>query len=188
MKKKIFIQILLIILILIIFFGVYQRYFKKIVDLNDPVLEQDSSKQDNNLINITYESVDNTGRKYIISAESGLINEKEPDLIFMTNVSAEIFLLDKSTIYIESQKAEYNSLNYDTKFQDNIKLEFKEHNVFCDNLNIFFKDNLLEAYNNLTYKNLNIIMTADKIELDLLTKNSKIFNYNENKVKIEKKN
>ena len=31
-------------------------------------------------------------------------------------------------------------------------------------------------------------MLADKIEIDLLTKNSKIFNFNERKVKIKKRN
>ena len=56
-----------------------------------------------------------------------------------------------------------------------------ENEIFCNNLNIFFKNNLLEAYNDLTYKNSDIIMIADKIEIDLLNKNSKIFNFNEDK-------
>ena len=144
--------------------------------------------KENNLINITYESIDTSGRKYIINADSGKFDEQEPDLIFMTNVNAKIILLDGSIIYINSLNAEYNTINYDTKFQKNIKLNFLEHNIFCNNLNIFFMDNLLEAYNDLTYKNLEIIMLADKIEIDLLTKNSKIFNFNEKKVKIKKRN
>ena len=106
----------------------------------------------------------------------------------MNNANAKIVLLDGSIIYIKSSNAEYNSLNYDNKFQKDVKLKFLEHNVFCNNLNIFFQDNLLEAYNDLTYKNLDIIMLADKIEIDLLTKNSKIFNFNESKVKIKKRN
>ncbi len=110
----------------------------------------------------------------------------------MSNVNAEIILQDGSIIYIESLNAEYNTSNYDTKFQKEVKLKFLEHNIFCNNLNIFlssdkfFKDNLLEAYNDLTYKNLDIIMLADKIEIDLLTKNTKIFNYKD-KVQIKKK-
>ena len=66
-------------------------------------------------------------------------------------------------------------------------MNFLEHDIFCNNLNIFFKNNLLEAYNDLTYKNLDIIMMADKIEIDLLTKNSKIFNLDEGKVEIKKR-
>ena len=79
-------------------------------------------------------------------------------------------------------------MSYDTKFYNEIKLNFLEHDIFCDNLNIFFKENLIEAFNNLNYKNLDIIMIADKIEIDLLTNNSKIYNFNENSVIIKNKN
>ena len=188
MKKKIFIQILLSVLILIIFFSIYQKYFKKTLVSDRSQIEEKEINQSNSLENITYDSVDREGRKYIVTAESGFFNEQEPDIVFMNNANAKIVLLDGSIIYIKSSTAEYNSLNYDTKFQKDVKLKFLEHNVFCNNLNIFFQDNLLEAYNDLTYKNLDIIMLADKIEIDLLTKNSKIFNFNESKVKIKKRN
>ena len=185
MRKKIFIQILLSVLILIIFFSIYQKYFKKTLVSDRSQIEEKEINQSNSLQNITYDSVDREGRKYIVTAESGFFNEQEPDIVFMNNANAKIVLLDGSIIYIKSSTAEYNSLNYDTKFQKDVKLKFLEHNVFCNNLNIFFQDNLLEAYNDLIYKNLDIIMLADKIEIDLLTKNSKIFNFDENKVEIK---
>ena len=187
MKNKIFIQAFLVFLIILIFFGVYLNYFKKVNEIDNLKVEKENFNKENSLINITYESIDATGKKYIINADSGKFDEQKPDLIFMTDVNAKIILLDGSIIYINSLNAEYNTVNYDTKFQNNIKLNFLEHNIFCNNLNIFFKDNLLEAYNDLTYKNLEIIMLADKIEIDLLTKNSKIFNFNEKKVKIKKR-
>ena len=187
MKNKIFIQAFLVFLIILIFFGVYLNYFKKVNEIDNLKVEKENFNKENSLINITYESIDATGKKYIINADSGKFDEQRPDLIFMTDVNAKIILLDGSVIYINSLNAEYNTVNYDTKFQNNIKLNFLEHNIFCNNLNIFFKDNLLEAYNDLTYKNLEIIMLADKIEIDLLTKNSKIFNFNEKKVKIKKR-
>ena len=186
MEKKIFIQILLSVLILIIFLGIYQRYFKKTSVLDVSLTKEEKIDQSESLVNITYDSVDKEGRKYIITAESGLFKEQEPDIIFMTNVNAKIILLDGDIIYIQSSNAEYNSLNSHTEFQKDVKLKFLEHNVICNNLNILFQDNLLEAYNDLTYKNLDIIMVADKIEIDLLTKNSKIFNFDESKVKIKR--
>ena len=188
MRKKIFIQILLSFLIILIFFIVYQKYFKKNYDLSGEKDRQEDFEKETGLLNIEYESIDNIGRKYIIKAESGIFDEKNPDLIYMTYVTAKIILVDKNIIYIKSAKAKYNTLDYDTKFEDNIRLKFLENDISCNNLNIFFKDNLLEAYNDLTYKNLDIIMLADKIELDLLTKNSKIFNFDEGKVHIKKRN
>ena len=185
MKKKIFIQFLLTLSVFLIFFSIYLIYFKNISEIETPISTQENENQENILINITYESIDSLGRKYIIKAESGMLDGEKPDLINMINVKAKIILLDNSTIYISSLKAEYNTVNYDTKFQGDIKLNFLENDIFCDNLNILFKDNLLEAYNDLIYKNLDIILRADKIEIDLLTKNSKIFNFDENKVEIK---
>ena len=57
----------------------------------------------------------------------------------MSNVRAKIILLDESTIYINSLEAEYNNVNYDTKFKKNINLKFLENEIFCNNLNIFLK-------------------------------------------------
>ena len=189
MKKKIFVQIFLILLILLIILITYQKYFKKDLSINKSAVEEKITIKEGNLLNnITYESIDNEGRKYIIESETGSFDENKSELIFMTNVSAKIILLDKSTIYINSNKAEYNNITYDTKFNEEVNLEYLEHSMFCNNLNVFFKDNLLEAYNDLTYENQDIVMFADKIEMDLLTKNSKIFKFDENKVKIETKN
>tara|TARA_B100000963_G_scaffold236428_1_gene206660 strand:+ start:1586 stop:2167 length:582 start_codon:yes stop_codon:yes gene_type:complete len=188
MRKKIFIQALLILSIIFIFLFVYLNYFKKADKVDILQVEERNIDQKNSLINITYESIDALGRKYVINAESGNFDEQKPDLIFMDDVKARIILLDGSIIHINSLYAEYNTVNYDTKFQKDIKLNFLEHNIFCNNLNIFFKDNLLEAYNDLTYKNQEIVMLADKMEINLLTKNLKIFNFNDGKVEIKKRN
>ncbi len=188
MRKETSIQIFLTILVLIILISIYQKYFKKEFDKNTAVIKKENTNEENNLINIVYESVDKEGRKYIITAETGNFKEEKPDLIYMTIVKAKIFLLDGSVIYIDSLNAEYNTMSYDTKFYNEIKLNFLEHNIFCNNLNIFFKDNLIEAFNDLNYKNLDIIMFADKIEIDLLTNNSKIYNFNENSVIIKNSN
>ena len=185
MRKETSIQIFLTILVLIILISIYQKYFKKEFDKNTAVIKEENTNEENNLINIVYESVDKEGRKYIITAETGNFKEEKPDLIYMTIVKAKIFLLDGSVIYIDSLNAEYNTMSYDTKFYNEVKLNFLEHNIFCNNLNIFFKDNLIEAFNDLNYKNLDIIMFADKIEIDLLTNNSKIYNFNENSVIIK---
>ena len=185
MRKEIAIQIFLTILVLIILIFVYQKYFKREFDENVAVNKDKNTNEENNLVNIVYESIDKEGRKYIITAETGNFKEEEPDLIYMTTVEAKIFLLDGSVIYIDSLNADYNTMNYDTKFYNKVKLNFLENNIFCNNLNIFLKDNLIEAFNDLNYKNLDIIMFADKIEIDLLTNNSKIYNFNENSVIIK---
>ncbi len=188
MRKEILIQVFLIILVLTILIFIYQKYFKKELSDNIDIKKNEITKAENNLINIEYESIDREGRRYIITAETGNFKEEKSELIFMTNVNAKIFLLDGSVIYVSSLNAEYNTLIYDTRFYEEVKMNFLEHNIVCENLNIFFNKNLIEAFNNLNYKNLDIIMLADKIEIDLLTKNSKIYNFNDNNIIIKNRN
>ena len=164
---------------------IYQKYLKEELDESVVINKDEITKTENNLINIEYESIDNEGRRYIITAETGNFKEEKSELIFMTNVSAKIFLLDGSIIYVSSLNAEYNTLIYNTKFYKEVNMKFLENHIFCENLNIFFNKNLIEAFNDLNYKNSDIIMLADKIEIDLLTKNSKIYNFDENNIIIK---
>ena len=92
MKNKIFIQAFLVFLIILIFFGVYLNYFKKVNKIDNLKVEKENFNKENSLINITYESIDATGKKYIINADSGKFDEQKPDLIFMTDVNAKIIL------------------------------------------------------------------------------------------------
>ena len=187
MRKEILIQIFLVTLVLVILIFIYQKYFKTELNNSAIINEEEIIKTENNLINIEYESIDREGRRYIITAETGNFKKENSELIFMTNVNAKIFLLDGSVIYVSSLNAEYNTQVYNTKFYNDVNMKFLEHHIFCENLNIFFDKNLIEAFNNLNYKNLDIIMLADKIEINLLTKNSKIYNFDENNIIIKKR-
>ena len=79
--------------------------------------------------------------------------------------------------------------NYDTKFYGNVIVVYTEHTITSDNLNLYFEKNLADILNNVVYKNLNTTLEADKIEIDLLTKNSNIYMNNKfEKIKIINKN
>ena len=191
MKKTVTIQIILFFFIIFISLFVYLKYFNqndpsKNIEINPSKLDDNS---ENNLIKkIEYESTDNKGRSYIIKSDTGLIDEKNPEIIFMKNVNAKITLKNLNTIYISALEAKYNIVTYETLFKKNVKLNFLDHKLKSDNLDLLFNDNVITAYNNLLYKNLNLSMNADKIEIDMLTKNAKIFNYDEKKVKIKSLN
>lgn len=182
MKKKIFFQIILLLLIFIISLSIYKKYFKQIEITQEKI--QKNVVSGNLINNITYKSSDNNGVTYIINSKTGTIDSNNPRLIFMMDVKSEITLNDGSKVYIQSQKAKYNNDNYNTEFQNNVRLDYLEHKMIADNINIYFDQNLLEALNNLTYKNSTMTLIADKIEIDLTTKNTKIFNFDNSEVKI----
>ena len=187
MRKKIFLQLFLLVLVLVISFLFFKIYFvdnKK--NVNNIKIEKDKmdiSNQENvNLIsNIKYTSEDKDGNTYQIISKYAKIKDDQLDLVFMQDVVGTIKLNNSSPIIISSDRAIYNKITYDTNFYINVLLTNNEHNITSDQLDLFFEKNLATVTNNITYKNLNTTLQADKIEIDLITKNSKIFMNNKTK-------
>ena len=193
MNSKTLIQVSLIILIFVISILFYKKYFSENPDkttvekkIETNVKIDDQKLPGNTIKDIIYTSEDETGNTYTIKAEYGEFSDKTSEIIFMKMVSAFIKLKDGSLITLISQNAKYNIVNNDTSFYDSVKLDYLNHDVNADNIDFFFKDGKLEAYNNLVYRNLDLNLIADKIEVDLMKKKSKIFMFNNKKVKIFK--
>ena len=194
MNSKTSIQIILAVIIFIISGIFYYKYFyKQSLDEGKnqkiEILEEEKSKLAGNIIkSINYNSEDKNGNIYFIESEYGEFSGEDENIIFMTKVKAIIKLSDGSIMNLESNNAKYNVSSNDTNFFNNVRLDYLDHSVNADNIDVFFKDGKLAAYSNLVYKNLNLDLFADKVEIDLISKNSKIFMYDNKKIKILKKN
>jgi len=191
--KKV-IQILIILLIILISYLVLNIYFfdKKDIsdlDLNENlVIEEDNLNLDNVMENLEYKSSDKSGNNYIIKAKKGKINLEKENLLILEDVYGEIKLVGKSTIYIYSNFAQYNRNNFDTKFYENVLVNFEDKRFNCDNLDLFFKDNFGSMYNNIIFVDENTQINADQVNMNLLNGdiNIKMFQ-EEKKIKILKK-
>jgi hypothetical protein len=185
MKKKIFLKIVLILSLIIITWFVYSEYFKKI-KINYPnqlILLQKLRKiavYNSNIIkDINYTSRDLKGNEYILIAKEGEIDLDNSDIIFLTDVTAYIKLVKNSElIVITSNYGKYNTINYDTIFSKNVKIDYVDNIITGDYLDFSMMKNLLIVSRNVVYKNLENTMKADVIELDTTTKDTKIFMYN----------
>ena len=191
--KKV-IQILIILLIILISYLVLNIYFfdKKDIsdlDLNENlVIEEDNLNLDNVMENLEYKSSDKSGNNYIIKAKKGKVNLEKENLLILEDVYGEIKLVGKSTIYIYSNFAQYNRNNFDTKFYQNVLVNFEDKRFNCDNLDLFFKDNFGSMYNNIVFVDENTQINADQVNMNLLNGdiNIKMFQ-EEKKIKILKK-
>ena len=188
MNKKIAFQITLFLLLLIIIFFFYYKYFflkESKINLAIQNLKIETFDSGNNVIkNIRYFSTDKQGNEYLIISEYGEISNKDANIILMKNVTSQINLFKKDTIYINSKFAEYNSLTFDTNFKEDVFLEYSEHKINSENMDLSFKKNFVQIYNNIIYKSPTNELFADKLEIDLLTKDSKIFMFNNEKIRI----
>ena len=180
MHNKTYIQISLFILIFILIVLTFNFYksdktkSKKISDNNKKiVLEQFEAF--NVMENLSYSSKDSFGNQYTINAKKGSFSLINKDVIFMTDVSAFINMNNSEPISIKADFAEYNNKNYDTFFKDNIFLSHLTHQITGEKLNLLFKKNLVTMSDNLIYKNIDTILYADKFEMNLITKDNKIF-------------
>jgi len=197
MYKKTAIQLLLILLLLFSIFFFYNEYNKKNTEVNfknDKIINKDNelnkSEGDFNLLkNIKYVSKDSSNNIYEIYAEEGRIDSDNPDITLMKNVKAYIFLNEEDVIEIFSKYANYNSLNYNTYFRENILVNYLSHKIKCEKLDISFESNMASFYEDLVYESEQMKMNADKLEIDLISKNSKLIMFDtEKKISIVNKN
>jgi len=188
MKKKIFLKIIIILSLIIITWFIYSEYFKRYKGkLSIPVnptseIERGDIYNSNIINDINYTSSDLKGNEYNIFAKEGEIDLNNSDIIFLTDVTAYIKLVKNSElIVITSDYGKYNSINYDTIFSKNVKIDYIDNIITGEYLDFSMINNLLIVSRNVIYKNLDNTMRADVIEINTTTKDTKIFMYNSNK-------
>jgi hypothetical protein len=180
MQKKILIQISLLLLVLLIILITFNKYFnnaQKYSTINKQNDEKKiSDKNRNNLIkNIYYVSNDSADNIYEIMSEIGEINTDNPSIIMMTDVIAKITFSNSEPVNITSKYAEYNNENYETTFTENVLVTYVDHKIKAERMRLSMEENLATMSKDIFYNNSDVELVADKVEIDLLTKDSKIF-------------
>ena len=191
MKKSTLLKTLLLSL-LILFTLAYFKFFKKneqlITEIVDRKNTESNAVNNSNIIkNINYTSKDLKGNEYTLIAKEGEIDLNNNGIIFLTDVTAHINLVKNSElITITSNYVKYNTVNYDTIFSKDVKIDYIDNIITSDYLDFSMMKNLLIISRNVVYKNLENTLIADVVELDTITKETKIFMFNSNKkVKIK---
>jgi LPS export ABC transporter protein LptC len=180
MNKKTGLQVILVLVIIIISFWFYLNYFTK--DFKNvkktPVIEKIDENQNNTstyINDVNYVSTDAKGNKYQITAKQAEIKVENSDIMFLTEIIAFIFIKDKDTIKITSNFGKYNTKNYDTIFSENVIVIYPGHKITGEYLDFSFLTNLGIFTTNVIYTGEKTNLFADKIEMNLATKDTKIF-------------
>ena len=177
MTKKIYIQLSLISVLLIISIYIFLKYFKKSNLENNLIVnkEQIINPSESLIVDLKYLSTDKDGNEYKIEAEKGNIDKNNPDIIYLENVNAIISLKESDYVLIKSKFAKYNTKNYDTLFNDSVSIDYGEHLLRSNFLDLSFKNSLVSMYDNVRYRSGISSLNADKAEIDILNKKTKIF-------------
>ena len=192
MKYLNFRFLILLIIISVSFFFIYSSFFKEEKKYQNSILEiEENNLTNSNIIkDIKYSSKDLKGNEYVILADEGEIDLVNSDIIFLKNVKAYINLIENNEmITVISKFGKYNTVNYNTIFSKNVKIEYQNNKIVSDYLDFSMKKSLLIISKNVVYTNPNNILKADVVELDTITKNTKIFMHNsKEKVNVQNRN
>ena len=191
MEKNKIIKIVFIFLILISIFLIYLKYSKNDSDsvLNETVIVEENVYSSNVIENVNYSTKDNDGNEYLITALKGEIDYANQNIIYLTDVRAEIKLNNSDNIVVVSDFGKYNADNFDTIFSINVIIKYLENKILSEYLDFSMNRNTMIISKNVIFSNFDNILEADVIEMNLKTKDTKIFMYEKNdQVNIKNKN
>ena len=142
------------------------------------IIENNSSEKNNQIKNLTkeieYITSNKNGDSFKIFAKYGETNIKDTNILDLKQVNGEIVSSKRSTIFLSSDLANYNYTNQNSKFYNNVKIKYDSIIITCDKLDLNMSDNIAVAYNNVILKDDKSTMKAQIITLDILTKDINI--------------
>ena len=180
MKKKNII-FFLIIFLLISSLIIFLKYSKEesVTKIEEEVLEE--PYKSNIMKDVSYSSKDAKGNEYIVNASIGEIDYDKPNIIYLTNVRAFIKLTNSNDVTITSDFGKYNTNNFDTIFSKNVIINYLDNKIVGEYLDFSIGRNSMIISRKVVYTNLENILKADVIEINITTKDTKIFMYKDNK-------
>ena len=180
MNKKTGLQALMVLIIILISLWFYLKYFtKNFEDVKETqVIEKIDENQNSTstyIEDINYVSTDTKGNKYQITAKQAEIKIENSDVMFLRDVVAFIYIKDSDKVKITSNFGKYKLKNYDTIFSENVILIYPGHKIIGKYLDFSFLNNLGTFTKNVVYTGEKTNLFADKIEINLTTRDTKIF-------------
>ena len=150
------------------------KNLEKKIDKKNNIKEIKKKEIKNLVKDVEYTSVDEKGNKFYLKAKSGKSNFNNKDILDLENVRGKVISEVRDTIYIVSDFAQYNSLNLNSKFYENVIINYQDKEIKCINFDINMETNKAIAYNNVIITDPKSEMKAGIVEFDLKTKNIEI--------------
>ena len=149
---------------------------RKNIELSEEKVESSNFMED-----VSYSAKDMRGNEYFLKAGEGTIDQNDNNYIFLKSVNAIINLQNYKLIEISSDFGKYNINNYDTIFSKNVIITYLNNKITGGYLDFSLDKNLMIISKNVILENNKSSLQADVIEVNIDTRDMKIFMYEENK-------
>jgi len=180
-KSKIYQILILVVIFLIVSFTYYYFYNNKNVNQSNNEIKNSIKNEFLNNTNgskiqdIFYISKDKDGNSYEIKSENAEIFQEDAYMLKLSKVSAIIKIEGSGIVKIYSGSAIYNKNNLNTYFYNNVRMDYNEHKITSEDIYMNFENKNIKVTGNVNYINDKSNLNADIVEMDLLTKISKIY-------------
>ena len=187
-KTQIILTSIGLILLLITYF--YYPYMQKVKFTDNQVVQKDGSNtldigEGTSFENVKYEGLYQINNTFSVMSEKAHILNKEPDVVYMTNMHVILYLDNGRIVNILSNKGRYNKVTYDCFFEDDVRATDEETKIFSDNLDLLATGDSVKIYNNVIVNYPEASLRADKIDYDFATKYFKVSMFDDKAVKIK---
>ncbi len=193
-KKKLrFLQLLLLTVSLLF---IYLGYYNKENELSDKLISEENKKklEDQNLdnkgdskdvfYNIEYTGLDLNGNRYILKSEIANLDEQKPEIVYMEKVEGVFYFKDGTILYIWSDKGIYNNKSLDMNFENNVKANYLESQLFAQKANYSNTESYLIISENVRINDVRGNMIADKLLFDITNQTLDITSFNKGKIDV----
>ena len=188
-KIQIFLFIVGILLILITYF--YFPYknkslVEKNIQENIPAISDNLTEKSTSFENIEYQGFYDMDKTFVVKSEKGYIEEKEPDIVYMTNMHVVLYLNDGRVVNILSEKGTYNKANYNCFFEKNVRASDGETKIFSENLELLGDKSIVKIYKNVVINYpTGSFLQADKVDYNFETKYFKVSMFDDKRIKMK---
>ena len=174
--------------LLIVFTYFYPNIVKKGIekDLSELPEEEELEKNTTFFENLRYEGLFNLDKTFIVKSKEAYIDNKEPDIVHMTDMHVILYLKDGRIVNITSDSGKYNKISYDIFFNKNVYATDGETKIHSQYLEMLGNESAVKIYNdvNINYST-GTSLTADKVEYDFETKYLKVSMFDDKRIKMK---
>ena len=177
----------------LLFFGlliIYLTYYNKeiapeqeIISQKIPKINEGNTSDEKDLFfNIEYSGFDLQGNRYSLKSKEAYFDELDQAIVYMNVVDAIFYFKDGTILYVKADNGIYNNKTLDMKFEQNVKANYMNSELFADKAEYSNSKSFLSIYENVRINDIKGNLIADKLLFDITSQKLDITSFSNGKI------
>ena len=169
---------------------IYLTYYNKDEKIENSIISKQVQKETEKVklnegdlfFDIEYTGLDLNGNRYLLKSEEAQIDEIKPEIVYMKIVNATFYFNDDTILYVWSDTGIYNTKTLDMRFEENVKANYLNSELFAEKAEYSNSKNYLSIYENVKINDIKGNLIADKLLFDISSQELDITSFNNGKI------